>query len=171
MKLTLVCWPSIRRCHTASKMAPTTQLTEKQWLLIAPLFPWKRPMRVSGRPKALPRDCLEGILWILRTGARWKDLPKHFPSYTTCWRRLRDWTRDGTFQRAWAKLLRKLDGMRRLNWREALADGTFSPSKKGVRGWRHQERQRLEDHAWHRRTWFADRGTGDTRESCQGHAD
>jgi len=131
MKLTFVCWPSIRRCHTASKMDPTTQLTEKQWLLIAPLFPWKPPVRVGGRPKALPRDCLEGILWILRTGARWKDLPKHFPSYTTCWRRLRDWTRDGTFQRAWAKLLRKLDGMRRLNWRETLADGTFSPSKKG----------------------------------------
>lgn len=74
MKLTFVCWPSVRRCHTASKMDPTTQLSDQQWLLIASLFPWKPPTRVGGRPKALPRDGLEGILWILRTGARWKDL-------------------------------------------------------------------------------------------------
>lgn len=131
MKLTFVCWPSAGRYATTSMTDPTTQLTDAQWQRIKKLFPWTPPTSRGGRPRVSPRDCLHGILWVLKTGARWKDLPKHFPSYTTCWRRLRDGTRDGTFQRAWALLLKQLHGLRRLDWRELLADGTFSPAKKG----------------------------------------
>lgn len=153
MKLTFVCWPSVGRFATTSMTDPTTQLTDAQWRLIEKLFPWKPPSVRGGRPQAPPRACLHGILWILKTGARWKDLPKHFPSYTTCWRRLRDWTRDGTFQRAWAMLLRKMDGLRRLDWRELLADGTFSPAKKGVPRWGRPRRAKV------RRSCFARKGT------------
>jgi hypothetical protein len=55
-------------------------LTESQWALIAPLLPRRRPHPRGGRPWADDRACLEGILWILRTGARWRDLPRHYPS-------------------------------------------------------------------------------------------
>jgi len=49
-------------------------------------------MRMTrGRPRANDRKVLEGILWILRSGARWQDLPEEFPSPVTCWRRLWDW--------------------------------------------------------------------------------
>ena len=44
----------------------------------------------GGRPPAPDRKVLEGILWILRSGARWQDLPEEFPSPSTCWRRLRE---------------------------------------------------------------------------------
>ena len=111
---------------------PESQLTDEQWLLIEDLFRNSKPSPKGGRPATMPRSCVEGILWILRTGARWKDLPMHFPSPSTCWRRLQDWSRWGVFQKAWARLLGKLDGLKDINWEEAMADGTFSPAKKGV---------------------------------------
>jgi len=66
-------------------------LTDAQWAQIQPLLP-KRPKRpLGGRPRADDRKVLEGILWMLRRGARWQDLPEEFPSPSTCWRRLWDW--------------------------------------------------------------------------------
>lgn len=53
------------------------------------LFPWNPPTRLGGRPRIPPRACFEGILWVLRSGARWKDLTRSFPSLTTFWRRFK----------------------------------------------------------------------------------
>ena len=88
------------------------------------------PTRRGGRPQAHPRDCLEGILWVLRTGARWKDLPECFLSKSTCWRRFRERTETGVFQEAWRRLLGKLDNLGRINWEEAFAARTLAPAKR-----------------------------------------
>ena len=63
-------------------------LTEAQWKKIAPLLPKPPRQRKGGRPWIENRRVLEGILWILRSGARWQDLPEKFPHPSTCWRRL-----------------------------------------------------------------------------------
>ena len=123
---------SLRSEAAGSKMEPLTQLTDEQWFLIKDLFPWKPPSVQGGRPKADPRACFEGILWVLRTGARWKDLPKCFPSKSTCWLRFKEWTEAGIFERAWARLLRRKDRRLRVDWSECFADGTFASAKKGV---------------------------------------
>jgi transposase len=70
-------------------------LTDDQWGRIAPLLPPHRPCPNGGRPWAADRECLEGILWLLRSGARWRDIPIDLPSGSTCWRRLRDWAGEG----------------------------------------------------------------------------
>ena len=132
MKLTLKMWPRRGRNRTGSRTDPNSELTDRHWLLIAELFQNPDPSPAGGRPRIEPRPCLEGVLWVLRTGARWKDLPKIFPSPATCWRRLKEWTESGVFQQAWERVLHKLDGLGRLNWQEAIADGTFSSAKKGV---------------------------------------
>ncbi|WP_444901822.1 transposase [Microbulbifer sp. SSSA007] len=55
--------------------------------MIEPCLPELK--RGKGSPKPIDnRACFEGILWILRSGARWKELPSHYPSPSTCWRRL-----------------------------------------------------------------------------------
>src|ERR1700733_15785138 len=131
MLLTLPSWPNVGRTWTASRTEPKPQLTDEQWLLIADLFPIKEMTRAGGRPSVPPRPCLEGILWVLISGARWKDLPTHFPSPATCWRRLHEWTRTGIFQQAWSRLLHRLDALKSLRWDEAMADRTFAPAKKG----------------------------------------
>ena len=108
-----------------------SELTDAQWRKVAPLLPEPKASPRGG-PKPIPnRPVFEGILWILRTGARWQDLPARFPSPSTCWRRLRDWEEQGVWLKAWRAFLAQLDGQGQLDWSEAFADGSFAPAKKG----------------------------------------
>jgi transposase len=111
---------------------PRPQLTDEQWALIADLFPVPAPDPRGGRPRADVRQCLEGILWVLRSGARWKDLPRSFPSYVTCWRRFVEWSGDGVWDKAWSRLVGQLDRQGQVDWEEGFADGTFASAKKGA---------------------------------------
>jgi transposase len=59
-------------------------LTDKQWEVLEPTFrPRRRPDR-RGRPWTDTRDVMNGVLWVLRTGAPWADLPPRYPPYQTC---------------------------------------------------------------------------------------
>ena len=111
---------------------PQPQLTDEQWLLISDLFKVPKPDPRGGRPRADVRRCLEGILWVLRSGARWKDLPRSFPSYVTCWRRFAEWSDDGVWDQAWRRLVALLDQQGQVDWEEGFADGTFASAKKGA---------------------------------------
>ena len=104
-----------------------------QWLKLAPLLPKSKRSPAGGRPRAAPRACFEGILWILWTGAPWRALPAQYPSPATCWRRLRDWEEDGTWERIWAAFVDELDEACQLDWSESFMDATFIPAKKGAR--------------------------------------
>jgi len=125
------------RVSAGSKMEPEVrsanpQLSDEQWSLISDLFPVPKPDPRGGRPRVDPRQCLEGILWVLRSGARWKDLPRSFPSYVTCWRRFAQWSLSGVWDQAWERLIKQLDDRGQINWNEGFADGTFAAAKKGA---------------------------------------
>jgi transposase len=132
MLITLCLWPPRGRNRTGSRTAPKPHLTDEQWVMIADLFPHRPVSRKGGRPRVEPRPCLEGILWMLHSGARWKDLPERYPSPSTCWRRLKEWMESGAFARAWARLLGQLDRLKGIDWEQALGDGTFCRAKKGA---------------------------------------
>ena len=108
-------------------------LTERQWRLIAPLLP---PPRVRsdgrGRPWRDPRDVLNGILWIMRTGAPWHDLPPRYPPYQTCHRRFQLWVRSGTLRRVLEGLARHLAAEGGIDFTESFIDATFAGAKKGA---------------------------------------
>ena len=106
-------------------------LTDQQWAFVAPLLPRHRPSRRGGRPRCDDRACLEGILWILRTGARWRDLPERYPSASTCWRRLAEWEAEDRWRRIWRAVLGQLDQRGLIDWEECFLDGTFASAKKG----------------------------------------
>ena len=107
-------------------------LTDAQWEKIRPLLP-KRPARPrGGRPAANDRKVLEGILWILRSGARWQDLPEEFPAPSTCWRRLRDWEEQDVWLEIWRAFLGELNARQQIAWSESFMDGSFAPAKKGA---------------------------------------
>jgi transposase len=134
MRLTLVWWPERKRASltSASRTDRTVTLTDKQWGLISELFRWAPPSSKGGRPQVHPRDCLEGVLWVLVGGARWKDLPKEYPSKATCHRRFVQWTKDGRLLKVWQRLLELTDSQTPIDLSETFADGTFSSGKKGV---------------------------------------
>src|SRR2546423_11592765 len=79
-------------------MARREELTDEQWALIEPLFDKPPAVQTRGRPRRDDREVLNGVLWILRSGARWQDLPERFPPYQTCHRRFQQWSRDGTLR-------------------------------------------------------------------------
>ncbi len=107
------------------------KLTDAQWQLIEPLFESDDSAGRRGRPRRAARDVLDGVLWILKTGARWKDLPPRYPPYQTCHRRFQQWVRDGTMEQALRTLAQDLMERGGLDVREAFIDGTFSGAKKG----------------------------------------
>ena len=108
------------------------ELTDEQWVKIAPHLP-APPKSPKGGPTPKPsRDCFEGLLWILRTGARWKDMPDCFPSGSTCWRRLEWWDATGAWERAWLAFVEELGEEDRALWEVVFADAMFVPAKKGA---------------------------------------
>ena len=108
------------------------ELTDERWSRIAPHLPQPAASPRGGpRPKPA-RDCFEGVLWVLRTGARWKDLPDCFPSASTCWRRLRDWEACGAWEAAWHAFLAELGARDRRLWEEVFVDAVFVPAKRGA---------------------------------------
>jgi transposase len=108
------------------------ELTDERWTRITPHLPQPKRSRKGGRPPKGNRECFEGLLWILRTGARWKDMPDCFPSGSTCWRRLRDWDACGAWEAAWHTFLAELGEQDPAMWEAAFADAIFVPAKKGA---------------------------------------
>jgi transposase len=109
------------------------ELTNEQWRRIKPvilsLTPKKDP---RGRRLRDSRQILNAILWILRTGAPWKDLPQRYPPYQTCHRRFQQWVGLGIFQRIAKELVEELYERGQIDIREAFIDGCFAPAKKRV---------------------------------------
>jgi len=97
--------------------------------VIEPLIPKKESKR--GRPRVDTRTTLNGILYVLKTGCAWADMPREYGSPTTCWRRLNEWSQDETWKRIWRTLLGQLDAQSKIEWAQAFLDGSFVPAKKG----------------------------------------
>jgi transposase/quinol monooxygenase YgiN len=101
-------------------------LSDAQWECIRAVLP---PHNKEGRPRADDRRTLDGILYILRTGCRWHDLPARYGSPVTCWRRFQRWERDGTWERIWRALFATLDTRGRQAWALSFLDSRFMPSR------------------------------------------
>ncbi len=110
-------------------------LTEEQWKVIRPFIPEPEVERVSekgGRPWRDPRDVLNGILWVLRTGAPWADLPRRYPPPQTCHRRFQKWVKEGVLDAILRGLAEDLRTRGKLDLTEAFIDGSHAGAKRGV---------------------------------------
>ena len=100
-------------------------LPDELWAILAPILPPPpAPGPKGGRPAVGNRETLTGILFVLKTGLPWEDLPREMGcgSGMTCWRRLRDWQKDGTWDRIHKILLDRLRGADAIDWSRALVD-------------------------------------------------
>ena len=102
-------------------------LTDELWAIVEPLLPKRVPSPKGGRPPVGDREALTGILFVLKTGIPWEDLPCEMGcgSGMTCWRRLRDWQADGTWDTIHRVLLGRLRGADKIDWSRALVDSSF----------------------------------------------
>jgi transposase len=99
-------------------------LPDALWNEISDLFPVYQPSPDGGRPPKETRPVLTAILFVLKTGIGWKDLPTEAfgVSYKTCTRRIAKWTAIGLWQRMHELFLAKLRGADQLDWSRVLVD-------------------------------------------------
>jgi transposase len=102
-------------------------VSDELWSRIEPLIP-KRQQRsaLGGRPPLPDRAVLTGILFVLKTGIPWEDLPQEMNcgSGMTCWRRLRDWQNQGVWQKLHDVLLAELRASDEIDWSRADVDSS-----------------------------------------------
>ena len=93
-----------RRGPAARAVPDRALLTDAQWARLAPLLPPQQPKTGSrgGGPNKDDRLVVEGMLWILRTGAPWRDLPKDYGPHSTVANRFYRWWRAGILERVFA---------------------------------------------------------------------
>ena len=110
-------------------------MTDEQWNTVGAILP-EDPVRPDGRgrPWSDRRTVLNGVLWILRTGAPWQDLPPRYGPYQTVHRRFQNWVRSGALERVLLRLAQHLKEAGGLDLKECFVDGTFVPAKKGGAG-------------------------------------
>jgi transposase len=113
-------------------MCHSSDLTDEQWKTLDPLIPKPRTRSDGrGRPWKSRRSVTNGIVWVLRTGAPWADLPDRCPSFQTCHRRFQQWVRSGVMTRIMTALPLKLTAKGGIDVREAFMDASFAAAKKG----------------------------------------
>jgi transposase len=131
-------------------------LKNEQWNRIEPIILLAKPIiDPRGLKERDPREVLNGILWILRTGAPWKDLPQRYLPYKTCHRRFQQWAQSGVFRRIDQELAEDLSERGGIDIREAFIDGTFVPAKKGSCCRQDKAWQMHQNHGHRRRCWYS----------------
>jgi transposase len=111
-------------------------LTDEEWAKVAPHLPAKElAAGLPGRPWVSARAVFEAVLWVLVTGARWRDLPSQYPNFKTCNRRFNAWVEAGVLVRAVTAVAEDLADRGDLDLSECFIDGTFAPAKRGAAWW------------------------------------
>lgn len=98
-------------------------LTNEQWDRLMPLLPPQKPR--TGRPANDHRTVMNGILWILRTGAPWRDLPERYGKWTTVYSRFQRWRKAGVWDRILGEVQALADQQGDLDWEIHFVDGTI----------------------------------------------
>jgi transposase len=109
-------------------------LPDELWELIEPLLPSSKPRRYRypGRKAKDNRTVFKGILFVLKTGIPWEDLPQEMGCCgMTCWNRLKVWQQCGVWDKIHQTLLAKLQQADRIDWSRAVID---SASVRAVGG-------------------------------------
>lgn len=111
------------------------RVTERLWNAIASLLPEPTPSPKGGRPPVPNRACLEGIIFVLKSGMPWQMLPTElgYGSGSTCWRRFRAWTQSGVWPELHRRLVRVLGRRGRINLERAVIDSASMRALKGGR--------------------------------------
>jgi transposase len=86
-------------------MTPHRDITDEEWQRVMLLLPELRPRtELRGRPLANTRSVLNGVLWVIYSGATWSAMPRRYPSYQTCHRRFKAWHDEGVLRLVMANL-------------------------------------------------------------------
>lgn len=99
------------------------ELDDEQWAQLAALLPPEKPK--TGRPSLAHRQVVNGILWVLRTGAPWRDLPERYGNWKTVYSRFRRWREAGIWDQVFAAVQQNADRRGEVEWEIHFVDGSI----------------------------------------------
>lgn len=108
------------------------ELTDKQWQAVEPILP-KRTAKTGRKPKN-PRQMLNGIIWVLRSGAPWREVPDRYGRWQTVYDYYWHWRDNGTFDRILSALQIRLDREGRIDWDLWCIDGSSVRAARAAAG-------------------------------------
>jgi len=121
-------------------------LTDQEWIAIRVFLPKERSGR-RGRPWISHRQVVNGIFWVLRVGASWRDVPQEFGKWQTIYNRFRRWSQEGLWDRIWRTLLRRLDRNGRISRALWSVDGSIIRAHRSAAGGSQKKRRNAAENA------------------------
>ena len=109
------------------------ELSDEEFALLKPFLPPERSGK-AGKPYQSHRAVLNGIFWILRSGAPWRDLPERYGAWKTVYDRFRRWSREGLFQRILAALQAQARKTDKIDFDFSSVDGSTVRAHKSAAG-------------------------------------
>jgi putative transposase len=122
---------SRKRKRSREKLGVIWEVPDALWERIEPILEEYWPTKTTGRKHAEWRRCLNGIIFRMRTGCQWNQLPKEFGDDSTVHRWFQRWNKDGVMERIWAELVSECDDLGGVSWEWQSADGAMAKARFG----------------------------------------
>jgi transposase len=106
-------------------------VSDQLWAGIQPVLTELDPPKATGRPRISARAALDAIIFRLRSGCQWNQLPERFPDDSSVHRTFQRWVRLGVFVQIWAVLVERCDELGGVNWEWQATDGAMGKARLG----------------------------------------
>jgi putative transposase len=106
-------------------------LPDEVWARVEPILQRRYPVAKTGRPRTDLRRVLDGIIFRMRSGVQWNQLPREFGDDSTVHRWFQRFVSDGVFVEIWAALARECEALGDLDWEWQAADGMMGKARMG----------------------------------------
>lgn len=101
------------------------------WNRVAPVLAELDPPQPTGRPRIAARAALDAIIFRLRSGCQWNQLPQEFPDDSSVHRTFQRWIELGVLDRLWAMLIEACDELGGVDWEWQAADAAMGKARMG----------------------------------------
>ena len=112
-------------------IATIWQVPDDLWAVVAPILAELDPPKPKGRPRVDARATLDAIIFRLRSGCQWNQLPERFPDDSSVHRTFQRWVRLGVFERIWSTLLASCEELGGVDWEWQAADAMMGKARLG----------------------------------------
>lgn len=120
-----------RKKKTVEPLPTIWEVNDELWSIIQPILEKRDPPAATGRPRTGQREALDGIIYQMRSGVQWNQLPRRFGDDASVHRTMQRWIAKGVFERIWAVLIENCAELGGLNWQWQSADGAMGKARFG----------------------------------------
>jgi putative transposase len=112
-------------------LATIWEVGDQLWSIIQKILDEHDAPASTGRPRTGQREALNGIIYQMRSGVQWNQLPEQFGDDSSVHRTMQRWIAKGVFERIWAVLIENCQELEGVNWEWQSADAAMSKARFG----------------------------------------